>query len=159
MGFDELLTSNVNATWIKGIHDEIKATETMIRWAREGCNSLLEYVLMDPRQKNIQLAYLQYKNLRFLLTEMILLAGNLTPIIEEGKSREYLDEFKKIEKIINNEDIFIKKETDVRGNLKSASVTPFFAETLEHFEEKRREILWDIRHILFITDDSTEKRW
>jgi hypothetical protein len=144
---DEVKSANINGLWLQNIYENLKKLEENMRLAREGCNSVLEYLQLYniPRSS---LNDIRYKNLRLIITELSLLVTDLLPVIK--KSDEYYESIKQLDQLIDNKNLFIKETSNLDGELKSSIVTPFFKATLDQADNIRRKIIIDIGNILYM---------
>lgn len=147
-------SSNINEKWLDNIYENIKNIEKLERYAREGCESLIEFLNIPFNQRAYILGEVQFKNLKLLISEFKLLLGDLSPLLEESKTKPYIEFINKVQKAINRRGLFIQSEYDLNGNIKSAIPTPFFYETIEGFYNLKVKLFREekVRNILYIED-------
>jgi hypothetical protein len=150
----ELQSSNINALWLQNVYENIKNLENLERMAREGCTSLMEYLSIPMDTQKIISADVQYKNLRFIVTETHLLLGDLTPILSQEKLKVFRDNLKQVQKVLENRKLFVKETYSVSKNgIVSSKTTEVFMKTVEFLSELKLNILQEISHILYIKDE------
>lgn len=146
-------SANINSLWLQNIYENIKKLEEHERIAREGCDNLMEYLGIPADKRDLILGDTQYKNIKFMVTELHLLLGDLTPILDETKVKGYKENLNKIEEVISYRKYFVKEPySSTRGIIISSKPTPFFFETLRFLSDMKIEIIKDIKHILYIKD-------
>jgi hypothetical protein len=143
-------TANINETWLLNIYENIKKIENYERLAREGCTSVMEYVQMPIRDREINAGLIQYKNLKILLTEFILLLADLTPTIRKDKIKEFHDALDSLENIIQNENYLLVKRYDENNKIISINTTNNFNYILKSLHKLKIELFDQIKHILYI---------
>lgn len=147
-------SSNINTLWLNNIYENLKNLEQLMRLSREGCTSLFEYMKIPVEQRKILIADTQYKNLRFMITELDLLLTDITPTIGEDKVEEFRKLLQPVEDIIDNRFLFVKETTSVTKNgITSSALLPFFYDTLNFVSKMRNNIIKSISHLLYIKDD------
>lgn len=146
-------SSNINVKWIENIYENIKKIEEYERLAREGCSSILEYVQYPITNRNLLLAEIQYKNIRLLLNEFILVIPDIVPVIGEESSKSFLDTLDRISNIINNKESLVEQvRSDVNNNIRDAKMTPMFFKTLKVLSDCRIELIKMLKHILYVQE-------
>lgn len=154
MDENEFKSTNINSLWLENIYENLKNLEQLERLAREGCSSLFDYFQTSETQRRIVFADLQYKNLRFIVTEINLLLTDLTPVIEKNKLEYFRIAIRKVEEAINERKLFInEKFSATRNGIISSNVTNFFHETLNYLTEMRIKIIKEIAPILYVQDE------
>lgn len=149
-------TSNINFKWLDNIFEQLKNIQDMERLAKEGCNSLFEYMQVPYETKNLMLADIQYKNLKFLLLELDILVDNISPIIKE-KTKDYKDKLKSIKEVIDKSELFLKA-FKVNNETVNVKILPLFYTTLNYLNEIKSSVLIDIGFLLYIKDEE-KKKW
>lgn len=144
----EVTSANINTLWLQNIYENLKKLEENMRLAREGCNSVLEYLQLYNISKT-SLNDIRYKNLRLIITELSLLVTDLQPVLKD-KANHYYTSISELDKVIDIRHLFVKETSNVDGQVKSSIVTPFFKATLDHAEGIRRKIINDIAPILYM---------
>ena len=153
-------SANINAEWLKNIAENLKNLEILERLSYEGCSSLLDYVQMPYEQRNIVIADTMYKNLCFMVTEIGLLLTDLTPVIDKEKIEKFEKDLYQIRLVINNRRLFIQESHSATQNaIISSKVKPFFIETRDYLSLLRKEIIYEIRHILYIRSDKKNEQF
>lgn len=152
-------SSNFNSKWMDNIYENIKNSEFMVRMAREGCTTILEYIQMPPHQREIVVGDVQYKNLRLLIGELNLLLTDLQPIIKEEESKKYFEVLGSLDKIKNNRKLFVKDIYSAsQSRIISSKITPFFLEVLKGVEEVRKKMILEIAPVLYLKTED-KKKW
>lgn len=152
-------TSNINQRWLENIFENLKNLENGERLAREGCISLMEYLQMTPDQRAIMLADIQYKNLRFMITEIDLLLTDVTPVVDPTKIEELRTKLVKVSQVKDVRSLFIKESySQIKNAILKTELTDFFYKTLTFISQMRREIIIEIKHILYIDDTSKRRK-
>jgi len=155
-----LETSNINSLWLQNIYENLKNLESMERLAYEGCNSVLEYAQIPYEYRPIQIADIQYKNLKSIISEMRLLLTDLTPTIDSKIIEKYKGIIDKITPIINTKRLFINEiYSSEKARVINSKTTPFFDTTLAFLSGIRANIIKDIEHILYIKEEISDKPW
>jgi hypothetical protein len=145
----DISSANINTLWLKNIYENLKKLEENMRLAREGCNSVMDFVRVYGLGLSIN--EIKYQNLRLVITELSLLITDLLPVLKE-KALNYEISIKELDKTIQLKNLFIKESRNIDGTLKESTVTPFFRATLEHSESLRRRIILDIAPILYLDE-------
>lgn len=150
---DYTLTSNINEKWLNNIYENIKKLEEYERLVREGCSSLLDFLQIPIKQREIVLGLTQFKNLRFFVTEFRLLLGDLTPVLEEDKAKEFKKVIDKVDTALNNEGLFIEKVRNADRQIIEVKTTKFFHVTINSLHNFKVDLFKQIKHILYIGGD------
>jgi hypothetical protein len=130
----------------------------MLRIAREGCSSLLEYLEIHPDMQRLIFADVQYKNLRFVVMELKLLISNSQNILGE-KSLAYKEKLEIISSKVNDRSLFIKDVVQ-KNQLMSRDLLPSFKVILDKLFELNSDLINDLSPILFMPeDDKGKKKW
>ncbi len=159
---DNYESTNINSLWLTNIFENLKNLEVMERISREGCNSLMDYLQIPLAQRQIILADTQYKNLKFMVTEMQLLLTDLSPVVAKDKHKAFMDTLKKIQPPIHIRRLFlVERHSVMKNGIFTSEVTPFFYETLTFLSELKLDIIKEISHILYIKDDggNNKPKW
>lgn len=154
-------STNINALWLQNIYENLKNLEFHERLAREGCNSIIEYIQMPYDKRNIFLSEVQYKNLRFIITEINLLLTDLSPVVNEKELEEYRKQLDNLERVINLRKLFIREiYSSIKKEITKSEMTPFFLETVGFVTKLRVNIIKSIAHLLYVQQtDKTAKSW
>lgn len=150
---NQVISGNINSLWINNIYENIKSIEIMVRMAREGCNSLNEYVQIPFERKELFIVDAQYKNLRQMHTELGLLVTDLSPLLKKEETEKYFNLLDSVEKVIENRKLFIEDIKNSDSMIVSSRTTPFFYETLVFLEGIRRKLIMEMSGLLFIKDE------
>jgi len=152
---NNFISTNINSLWLQNIFENLKNLEVYERLAREGCGNLLEYVQLPIEKRQIFLNDVQYKNLRFILTEMHLLLSDLTPVIEKKSLEKFETNMIKLERIINNRKLFVKEGySATHGAISNSKLTDMFYHTLDFLCSMRQDIIKEISHILYVKSET-----
>lgn len=144
-------SDNINTLWLKNIFDNLKNIENISRLAKEGCTSIVEYAEIPLNNRAYFIGDTQYKNLRFLVTELSLLLDDLeVPIENKDELHKYKKSLDKISNIITNRKLFLKEPRDKDGNIISSTPNQFFYDTLDILQHLKVNIYNNISHILYI---------
>lgn len=146
-------SSNINAIWLQNIYENIKNLEQLERIAREGCNSIMEYLQIPHESRAFILGDVQYKNLRFIITELDLLLIDLTPVIKESELIDFQLSLNKVKELIENRRLFLEEPRGVDRSIRYSKPKPFFYETLNFLSLLKVSIIKSIAHILYIKND------
>lgn len=153
-------TGNINSLWTNNIYENLKNLENMERIAREGCQSLLEYLSIPSYTRQIIIADTQYKNLKFMITELRLLMTDLTPVMDETAHKNFMDIVERLTTTIENREMFVDENySAVKQSIVSSKTTPFFNETLDYISKMKRNIIKEIAHLLYIKPNENKKKW
>jgi hypothetical protein len=148
---EELMQSaNINKKWLDNIYENIKRIEESQRLAREGCKDLYEYYNVPERKRQIILGDIQYKNLRFIISEFYLLLDDLTPILDEKKEQSFRKILKELEFHVQNRKSLIKDSFNSSRMLIQSRTTENFWEVMEAVSILKTELFKEIKHILYI---------
>ena len=150
--------TNINSLWLQNIFENLKNLEALERLAREGCQSLMEYMQIPYDKKDIILPDIQYKNLRFIISEVILLLTDLTPVVDKERLKKFRSDIDKLEIIMNNRKLFIKEVYTSNNEIKSSKTTEFFYQTLKYLTLLRIDIVQEIAPMLYISAEDTNKK-
>jgi len=152
----EILDS-INQKWLENIYSQLESMQEMERLAREGCNSLMEYLQVPPSMIGIMLPEIQYKNLRFFTLELSMLLNNLRPILKD-KYAEYKNNVDMVITQIDKRNLFLK-EIKIHGQVNSIQVLPFFNKTLYLLINMKSQVIGDIGNVLFLGQEDNKKSW
>lgn len=144
-------SANINTLWLQNIYENLKNIESMERLANEGCNTIFEYFQIPFEQRKAQLGDVQYKNLRFMLTEFELLLTDLTPVVDENKLKEFRAYLKVLKKNIGERRLFLKESPT------QSKTTPYFNEVVFFLSEFRVNIIREIAHLLYVSTEGRPK--
>lgn len=149
-------SGNINSLWLANIFENLKKIEIFERYAREGCESVIEYAGIPFNQRHLQIADIQFKNLKCLLNEFLLVVPDLSPVLKEDDLKEILEKIKHAQKAVRNRDLFIN-EPKALGIVKYTETTSFFDETLDYLSNQRLKMINKIAHLLYIKDKDEKK--
>lgn len=143
-------TANINSKWIENIYENIKKIEEFERLAREGCSSIIEYAQIPPTDRSTFLVEVQYKNLKLLLNEFILVIPDITPVIGEVESTKFMGVLDRLSKVIEYKNNLIKYyKSDVLNKIIDAKLTETFYNILKILHDLRVELILLLKHILY----------
>lgn len=149
---DEVQSTNINSLWLDNIYENLKNLEKQFKLAFEGCNDVMEYCGIPMYTRPQILADTQYKNMRFIVTELRLLIKDVSPVIPDDY-QYFLNKLKPIVESIGNRRLFVKElKSESKQAIISSRVTPFFHETLNYLNEINLELVLKIKHLLYIDD-------
>lgn len=152
-------TANINSLWLQNVYENLKNLEMLERIAKEGCNSVMEYLGIPMDQRITLLADTQYKNLRFIVTEMSLLLTDLTPVMDQTKLKIFRQMLSKIEEVITKRQLFVNENYSAKKKgIVQSSVTEFFHQTLKFLCNLRIKIIQENAQLLYIKEDD-RKGW
>lgn len=146
----EFDSTNINTLWLNNIYENLKNLEQMERITREGCSSIMDYLQIPQEQRGHVIGDTQYKNLRFIVTEINLLLTDLTPVMNKTKIEEFRQMLNKIEDVIHIRYLFLEEPTYTSNRIKTSTLKPFFWETLGFLMKMRVGIIGEIAHLLFV---------
>ena len=155
----EVESSNINSLWLNNIYENLKNLEMLERLAKEGCSSIFDYFQISPENKRIMLADVQYKNLRFMITEMDLLLTDLTPVIEGKALTKFRSDITRIQCYINQRKLFVKESYSAsRNQIISSYTTEFFRSTLDMICNMHIDIIKEIKEILYMGNKNKDSQ-
>jgi len=144
-------TSNINSKWLENIYENLKNIEQLERLSREGCTSIIDYFQIPFEQRAMFLGDAQYKNLRFLVTEIDLLLTDLTPVVNETNLATFRKVLEQIEAVLPNRELFITEIYSAKSNsITRIETTEIFNRTLYLISLLRIEIIKEISPVLYI---------
>lgn len=160
LGNERFETTNVSTLWDKNIFENIENLEKMERLAREGCQSIIEYIDYPINSIHLILPNIQYKNLKMMVSEIGLLLSDLSPIITEEFYDEIMEENNKYKIVMLNRNLFIKESYNKlhkNPKLVECRLRPAFYETLENVSKLKVKIIKKIAPILFVEKKGEEE--
>lgn len=159
--YDNIQSANINALWLQNIYENLRNLQAYERLAREGCMSIIEYIQVPWEKKQIYLNDVQFKNLKFIGTEMQILLVDLTPIMDAKDLDKFQKQLDNMNKVINLRKLFIKEFfSGIKKEVTKSEMTPFFYETLNLFIKLRSDIINSISHVLYVKqEDQNTKKW
>lgn len=143
-------SANINEKWLENIYENIKKLEEHERLAREGCINLFEYVQMTHQQREINMGDVQYKNLRFFITEFNLLLSDLTPILDDEKTDYFRLTLNRVEDMMENKNAYVKYLYNSSRKLIKTKATNSIEITLRLLSSLKVELFKEIKNILYI---------
>lgn len=144
-------TGNINDKWLLNIYQNIIKIEEYETLARDGCSSIYEYANMSMERRKIEIPETQFKNIKMMVTQFILLVGDLSPKMSKDTSDKFLEVIESIDKALRyNEDLFIERNLDVNRNLKEVLLLPRFNETIDILFKIKTELFRENKDILYI---------
>ena len=155
-----LESGNINTLWTNNIYENLKSLENLIRLAKEGCVSLLDYIQLPTNQRNVIITDIQYKNLKLIVNELNILIVNVLPIIGKDEADKLFKKLSTINQVINLRHKFIDDSySQVQRTITYSKVTPFFMQTFEVLSDIRIQIIMLISNVLYIKEDASKKKW
>lgn len=152
---NEFEATNINSLWLMNVFENLKNLERMQRLAKEGCSSVMEYLSLPIAEKELIIADVQYKNLRFIVGEIDLLLTDLTPVIEEKKIEKFRENLSKVVQIMNNRKLFVHEPySQSKKQIITRNLRPLFYDTLQYLTQLKVEIIKEISHILYVKGQS-----
>ncbi len=148
----EFESTNISEKWNENIFENIRNLEKMDRYAREGCDSIMEFAqLLNNPNYNIIIKEVQYKNAKMMLSEIQLLLTDIRIIIDD----EFYNKIKKLtgnlQKYINKRNLFIVESYDTtKGRIIGMELTPLFYSLLEKLCKLRGDIIFEISSTLYV---------
>lgn len=144
-------TANINMLWLQNIFENLKNLEYMERIAREGTDSLIDYIKVPEQDRSRYFAAIQYKNLKMMISEMFLLLADLQPVITSQFYKEIKESLDKLQESITEERKFIKSYfSQVSKSVYKAELTTNFDVMLKIVSSMRSRIIKEISHLLFV---------
>jgi hypothetical protein len=130
----------------------------MERLAREGCNSIMEYMDIPFNIRPMILVDVEYKNLRFMALEMDILIGNLAPILKE-KTEKYNEKLNLLLMNLDNRSLFLK-EIKKDNRVVMIEALPFLYSSVAYLSNIKISLIKDIGNLLYIAEqDDNKKKW
>ena len=149
---------NISQLWLQNIYENLKNLENMERLAREGCESVFDYVQIPIRIRNKVVAEAQYKNLRLMVSEMILLLTDITPICKKEFIKGVSDMVHLIKaRITHRKDFISTPINQTKGKLTDSKLLNSFYITLEKITDLRIKVIKEISPTLFVGQDMNKK--
>lgn len=155
----EFESTNINSKWLENIYENIKNLENLERSAYEGCVSLLDYLQIPPETRHVIVGDAQYKNLKFMVTEIHLLLGDLTPVMKKERLKSFREQIEMIQNVISERYLFVKEPKNQDRTIKYSQVTPFFEKSLKFLSEIKIEIIKEISDILYVRAQEKTPTW
>lgn len=155
---EDFESTNINLRWLENIYEQLRTIQSMERLAREGCNSIMEYLQIPPNVRQIILNDVEYKNLRFMALEMDILIANLAPILKE-KTEDYSKKIDMVLVNLDNRKLFIR---EIKKDNKVVMTEPlqFMYQTINYLSNTKNDLIKDIGHLLYIPEqDNNKKKW
>lgn len=150
----DIESSNINSKWLENIYDNIKRIEVHERLAREGCIELIEFMQIPKSEREIFIAEAQYKNLRLMLNELLLVVPDVAPVLDENKVKEFYSKLKSIEEVINIKNNFVNYGySEVTKTLTNANLTKVFYTVLNLLAMYRYELIILLKNVLYINEN------
>lgn len=151
-------STNINTKWLENIYEQLQTIQNMERLAREGCNSIVEYMQIPFNMRQVILPDVEYKNLRFMILEMDILICNLAPILKD-KTQEYVTMLGKIMDKIDSRQLFLK-EIKKDNQVVMIEPLPFMQASVNYLTSIKSKLIQDIGHLLYIPEqDNNKKKW
>ena len=155
---EEFESSNINIRWLENIYDQLMTIQNMERLAREGCNSIMEYVQMPWETRNIILADVEYKNMRLMALEIDIIISNLAPVLK-NKIDGYKLMMSKVLISIDNRSNFLK-EIRRDNRIVQLETLELMQTTISFLSKVKEELIKDIGHLLYILEkEDNRKKW
>lgn len=151
---------SLNKKWIEeNLYKNIIELEKNHTIIREGCETIEQYNMIPPANREMEIAERRFKALRFYLTILENLFIDLSPLLNEEltETKEILkldDHLKRIRNILNDKNLFIKYKTDKDNRITAVIITKLFNETADILFNTREELYKKITGILYIKDGS-----
>lgn len=144
-------SGNINAKWLENIFENIKKIEEFERLAREGCTDIFNYVTYPIDNRQVFLIDVQYKNIKLLFNEFMLVVPDISPVIGKVKADEFFNQLKFVKHYINRRELFIKDTySDVQKRLFKSELTELFHKTLTILHELRVDLINLCSNILYV---------
>jgi hypothetical protein len=151
-------STNINSKWLENIYEQLQTIQNMERLAREGCNSIMEYMQIQPQTRQMILADVEYKNLRFMALEMDILIGNLAPVLED-KTEKYNLKLNHLLQNIDTRHLFLK-EIKKDNQVVHVEALQFMYDSIGYLSNIKTSLIKDIGHLLYIKEqDNNKKKW
>lgn len=130
--------------WLDNLYESLMRLEQYEKLAREGCESLMEYV----QNPNLDLALIQNKNLGLFITEFEITLNNGKKVIDK---KEYLNMTLGIRRILKKElevKGFLTEERDLVMHTTKNVLKPSFYIVLREISALRRDLVGSLWFIL-----------
>lgn len=155
---EQFESTNINTRWLENIYEQLRTIQNMERLAREGCNSIMEYMEIPFNIRPMILVDVEYKNLRFMALEMDILIGNLAPILKE-KTEIYNNKLNILMINLDNRSLFLK-EIKKDNRVVMIEPLPFLYSSTAYLSNIKTSLIKDIGHLLYIEQqDNQKKKW
>ena len=100
---------NIGTKWLDSLYNSIERITENERQAREGCESLIQYV-QDINYFNKNLQAIQLKNLSFMIGEIKISLPKAKRFIKKEEFEKLLLEIKKCDIDFNNQYVYVKEK-------------------------------------------------
>jgi len=134
---DNINQKNITDKWLDNIYEILMRLEGYERLAKEGCNSLMEYLQSIAQNPNIDLATIQKKNYDMFITEFEILLNNIKHLVDKTiflKMQIKLYRLIKTEKEVGG---FLEKRFDMLQHSEWSVLKPEFYSALRQISELR----------------------
>jgi len=155
---DTFESTNINIRWLENIYEQLRTIQDMERLAREGCNSIMEYLQIPVHARQVILADVEYKNLRLMALEMDILISNLAPILKD-KTDKYNQRLSLLLINLDKRELFLK-EIKKNNQVVMIESLPFLYTSINYLSNLKGDLIKDIGHLLYIAEqDDNKKKW
>lgn len=149
-------TTNINAKVLDNLFENIVRLEQYDRLARNGVQSTNEYILLltahGPERVKIMIPDIQYKNLKNMINEVLIIIPELKDIMDEKDIESLKFRAEYINEHMNNRQLFVDEGYSSSKNVvASSTLTPIYYKVLNEVADMRAKILKGlapIRHIV-----------
>jgi len=134
---DNINQKNITDKWLDNIYEILMRLEGYERLAKEGCNSIIEYLQSIAQNPNIDLATIQKKNYDMFITEFEVLLNNIQHLVDKTiflKMQIKLYRLIKTEKEVGG---FLEKRFDMLQHTEWSVLKPEFYSALRQISELR----------------------
>ena len=144
-------SSNINTLWTNNILENLKNLENMERLAREGCESLMDYIQIPNQFKHSALADIQYKNLKLMVTETDLLLTDCEPVLNEKVIKDFREKLALLQPLMEKRDLFLHEPfSQTSKRTMQISLKEPFYRFLEMVTLLRRDVIKALAPMLYM---------
>lgn len=150
--FGSVQSANINEKWLENIFENIKKLEDYERLIRDGCKSVLDFLNISPKLRQVVIGDTQFKTISLFVTEFKLLLADLTPVIE-NEAQEFNKVLDSVDKAIKQRNLFVRDVRNTSNNIIEVIPTPFFWETINILHKTKVDLFKRIKNILYINSN------
>jgi hypothetical protein len=153
---EDVESGNIHLKWLDNIYEKLHNIENMEVLSREGCESLMEFLEIPYNVREITISQVQYKNIRFMITELKILIDNLSPVLK-GKVDDYHKQLEPIEKNIDDKKLFFK-QIKMNNEVVALELTDIFYKSLAVLTSLKSSIIKEIAPLLYLEEGHGNKK-
>lgn len=143
-------SANINTKWASSIADNLLHIENMLRLSKEGCSNIIDFTNIPIDQRLQQLSDVQYKNIRFIITELTILLPKVKIKIPEETYNKFQLDLKRLREIASNRKLLIKESRNAKNEITSSYTTDMFLQLIDTISILHSDILNNISTLLYM---------